>query len=131
MTYIQGYFDELHFTESNISGFEFLESDLVITIDSGLVIYGEHPLTDSHKMSDPCRLVFKNIVSSKRYLDIYAGDPKVDGFKESKTIIDNISPVSVGLPCKEYSLEGLLLDPKAWLTWDILAEDFYLDDLKD
>ncbi len=131
MTYIRGYFDDLHFTESNISGFQFSGKDLVITIDSGLAIYDEHPLKDHHRMSDPCRLVFKNVVSSQRHLDIYAGDPKTDGFRESKTVTDKLNNDSTSQSYEEYSLEGVLLQPKAWVTWDILAEDFYLDDLKD
>ena len=130
MTIVKGYYDEIHFTESNINGFEFLDGDLIIDIESGLAIYGEHPLADSLKMSEPCRLIFKNVTSSQRDLDIYAGDPKKDGFKETKTIIDELNVPSHKLS-QEYGVEGVLLkEPIAWIDWKITAEEFYLDDLK-
>jgi hypothetical protein len=30
----------------------------------------------------------------------------------------------------EYSVEGVMLEPKSWLAWHISAQDFYFDDLK-
>jgi hypothetical protein len=125
-------FDDLQFTESNISGFQFSGNDLMVDIHSGLEIYGNHPLSETHKTSDPCRLIFKNVVSSKRILDIYAGDPKTDGFKESQTIIDE-TPISQKTEnsYEDYLVEGVLYEPKSWLTWFITAESFYLDNLKD
>ena len=131
MSIVRGYYDEIHFTESNISGFEFVDQDLIINIESGLAIYGEHPLADSLKMSEPCRLIFKNVASSQRYLAVYAGDPKTDGFIERKIITDDINQ-SVSLESsQEYGVEGVLLTkPQAWVDWKITAEDFYVDDLK-
>jgi hypothetical protein len=130
MTIIKIDYDDIHFTESNISGFEFSQNDLIVNFKSGLEIYGDYP-HDIHKMSDPCRLVFKNVSSSKRILDIYAGDPRVDGFRESKTILDDLSlhqyDDSLSM---EYSVEGVLLEPKSWLTWYISAQDFFFDNLK-
>lgn len=131
MTIIKGYYDEIHFTESNISGFEFVDGDLIINIESGLVVGEEHPLADSLKMSEPCRLIFQNVTSSQRDLDIYAGDPKTDGFRESKTIVDDVNSVLSSESSQEYGIEGVwLTEPKAWITWDISAESFCVDDLK-
>lgn len=133
MTIVKGYYDEIHFTESNISGFEFVDGDLIINIKSGLAIYGEHPLADSLKMSEPCRLIFKNVTSSQRELDIYAGDPKTDGFKETKAITDEINSNSsfASKSCQEYGVEGIFItEPLAWVDWRITAEEFYVDDLK-
>lgn len=131
MAIVKGYYDEIHFPESNISGFEFVDGDLIIDIESGLAIYGEHPLADSLKMSKPCRLILKNVTSSQRDLDIYAGDPKTDGFKERKVITDEINLQLTPESCQEYVVEGVLLtEPQAWTTWTITAEEFYVDDLK-
>jgi hypothetical protein len=131
MTIVNIEFDDIHFPESNISGFRFSQNDLIVDIESGLEIYGDYP-SSIHKMSDPCRLVFKNVSSSKRMLDIYAGDPKIDGFRESKTIVDDL-PMhqNSDVSSVEYIVEGVLIEPKSWLTWFILAQDFYFDDLKD
>lgn len=132
MSIVKGYYDEIHFTESNISGFEFVDKDLIINIKSGLAIYGEHPLADSLKMTEPCRLMFKNVASSQRYLAIYAGDPKVDGFKERKIITDELNSSPSSESSQEYGVEGVLLtEPQAWVDWKITAEEFYVDDLKD
>jgi hypothetical protein len=132
MALVKGYFDELHFTESNISGFEFLGNDLIIHIESGLAIYGEHPLSDSQTMSEPCHLIFKNVIFSERTLNIYAGDPKIDGFKGRQKIIDDVNQAANDKKnYQEYSIEGVLQTPKAWVTWDIVAEEFYIDDLKE
>lgn len=132
MAIVKGYYDEIHFTNSNIDGFKFVGKDLIINIKSGLAIYGRHPLADSLKTSDSCRLIFKNVTLSQRDLDIYAGNPKTDGFKESKTIVDNLNPTSSYKSLQEYGVEGVLLtEPKAWVDWKIVAEDFYVDDLKD
>ena len=131
MAIVKGYYDEIHFPESNISGFEFVDGDLIINIESGLAIYGEHPLANSLKMSEPCRLILKNVTSSQRYLAIYAGDPKVDGFRERKTITDDVNQSLSPESCQEYVVEGVLLtEPQAWTTWTITAEEFYVDDLK-
>lgn len=131
MAIVKGYYDEIHFTESSINGFEFVDRDLIINIESGLTIYGEHPLADSLKTTEPCRLIFKNVISSQRDLDIYAGDPKTDGFKERKTITDDVNSSLSPKSYQEYGVEGVLLtEPKAWIDWKITAEDFYVDDLK-
>ena len=124
MTIVKGYYDEIHFTESNISGFKFVDGDLIIDIESGLALYGEHPLADSLKMSEPCRLIFKNVTSSQRYLAIYAGNPKTDGFKENKTIVDDVTKSSSIKSSQEYGVEGVLrTEPQAWIDWSITAED--------
>lgn len=130
MTLIKGYYDDIHFTESNIGGFEYVENNLIIEIDSGLEIYPPHPLASSHTMADPCKLIFTNVISSKRDLDLYAGDPKTDGFKGREIIIDKASQLEVEEPYQEYGVEGVLLPANAWVTWEIIAEDFFVDDLR-
>ncbi|RKZ39915.1 MAG: hypothetical protein DRR16_31665 [Candidatus Parabeggiatoa sp. nov. 3] len=132
MALVKGYFDELHFTESTISDFKFLGNDLIIHIESGLAIYGEHPLSGNLTMSESCHVIFKNVIFSERDLDIYAGDPKTDGFKGTQKIIDDVNQPATDKNYQEYSIEGVLLQkPTAWVTWDIVAEEFYIDDLKE
>lgn len=132
MAIVKGYYDEIHFPESKIDGFKFVAGDLIINIESGLAIYGEHPLANSLKMTEPCRLIFKNVTFSQRDLDVYAGDPKIDGFKETKSITDDVEQSLSPKLSQEYIVEGVLLTkPQAWVTWKIIAEDFYVDDLKD
>lgn len=130
MTIVKGFYDDIHFTESNLKNFEFVDDTLIVEIDSGLGIYPPHPLASSHTMSDPCKLIFKNVRLSKRHISIYAGDPKIDGFKERKIIIDRDTFLNVDESYEDYSIEGVLLEPKAWISWDILAREFYVDDLK-
>ncbi|WP_377479919.1 MAG: hypothetical protein P2A85_11425 [Microcoleus anatoxicus] len=130
MVVVKGFYEDIHFTESNISGFSFVEKDLIIKIHSGLAIYPPHPLANRHTMSEPCCLIFKNVISSQRMFSIYAGDPKTDGFKETQTISDNVATLEPHKVYEEYGVEGVLLEPKAWISWDIVAEEFYLDDLK-
>lgn len=130
MVLVKGYYDDIHSPESNISGFKFMNNELIINIHSGLEIYPPHPLANSHQMSEPCQLIFKNVVLSERALAIYAGDPRTDGFKEHKTINDCISKPIPGIVYEEYWIDGVLLEPKAYISWRIVAEEFYLDDLK-
>jgi len=128
MVLAKGYFEELHFPESNINGFEILDNDVIIDIHSGLEVYPPHPLANSHTMSDPCRLIFKNVVSFRRTLSVLAGNSQ--GFKEHQTVIDKVNDPIGGVAYEEYCVEGVLLEPKVWISWDIVAEEFYFDDLK-
>lgn len=131
MTVVKGYFDELHFTESNIEKFDIVGSDIVVHILSGLEIYGSHPLSSTHQRSEPCQLRFKNVVLSQLIIDEYAGNPNQDGFKERREIIHQLDNLEQSdIKYEDYSLEGILQDPQAWIDWYITAEEFYLDDLK-
>ena len=132
MTIIEGYFDEIHFNECKIRGFEFIGRDLIIDIISYLYISRNHPLSGTLKSTDPCRLIFKNVISSVRLFDEY--DESIPGrYKPEKKIIDklnNITNLDDEIISDEYYIEGFLQSPKGWLTWDICAEKFYLDNLK-
>ena len=130
MAIVRGHYDDIHFPESNIKGFEYVDNDLIIDIESGLEIYPPHPLASSHTMADPCRLILTNVIASKRDLSIYAANPKIDGFKERKIIIDKAVPVEMDRSYQEYWVEGVLLEPKAWISWEIFAREFYVDDLR-
>jgi hypothetical protein len=100
-------------------------------------------------------LVFHDVFLSKRSLDEYIGgspdDPHgIKGFKDAYEIID--IDIDIGLKSKKmgdypfdevfkiinveidgksekmnvYSFEGVLEQPYAWVTWDILARSFEL-----
>lgn len=138
MTVVKGYFDELHFTESNIEKFEFIGCDLIVNIMFGLAIFRSHPLFGKHKFSETCKVIFKNVVFSKILIDEYdeystsEGFKAFNGFKDEKEIIHQLECKSAAnVNYEEYGIEGVLQHPKAWVTWDIMAEEFYLDDLNE
>lgn len=138
MTVVKGYFDELHFTESNIEKFEFIKCDLIVNIKSGLTIFRSHPLSSTHKFAESCKVIFKNVVFSRLIIDEYDesttsnGSKASNSFKEEKKIIHQLDcKPEANVNYEEYGIEGLLLHPKSWVTWDIVAEEFYLDDLKE
>lgn len=131
MTRVKGYFEEVHLTECKISSFEFVNSDLIVHIAKGLDIYKPHPLATVLKISDPCEIIFTNIISSHLTLNIYAGDPRKDGFKEERKIVHKINLNStIESKTEDFFIEGVLLDPLSWASWDIVAENVYIDDLK-
>jgi hypothetical protein len=52
--------------------------------------------------------------------------------KEQEFITEFSAGVTSNIEYEEYCIEGFLLNPKkGWVTFDIIAEEFYLDDLKD
>ncbi len=73
-------------------------------------------------------LVFRGVSSSKRVLTEYIGDPKnPDGFKDDYEIEDiKFSAQSDSNTLNEYSFEGFLEVPPAWVVWDIKAQSFEL-----
>lgn len=132
MTIVKGYYDELHWTECDIESFKFIGCDLEVYIKLGLEVYGEHPLSNTHNPKKPCKVIFSDVISSVRLLNEYDKDLNFNGFKGAKRIIDKLdNKQKFGIKYEDYSIEGVWLEPKSWLTWDIIAQDFYLDDLKD
>ena len=131
MTIIRGYFDDLHFPECKIQSFEFHGRDLIVNIKSGLEIYPPHPLSVSQSFEEPCKLVIKGVKFSRQSFNEY--DEHLKHYEPAKEFTNKHELNSTAKPdsCEEYLIEGFLLNPKGWLTWDIFAEDFYLDDLKD
>jgi hypothetical protein len=131
MTKAKGYFDEVQMTECKISSFEFIGSDLVIYIDKGIELYKPHPLAGIISVSEPCKIIFANVMSSIIVLDIYAGDPSKDGFKEEKKVTHQVNPdCSLQPKFEDFFVEGILLNPLSWVSWNIVAETVFIDDLK-
>lgn len=130
MAIIKGYFDEFHFSECKIERIEFIGEDLIVNIKSELEIYPPHPLSDKHKFFDPCKVVFKNIKYLQQTLDEY--DEKTGKYKKDQEFIREYSHgLKPNIKYEEYSIEGFLLNPKGWVTLDIIGEEFYFDNLKD
>lgn len=134
MTIIEGYFEELDFSQSNIESFEFIDSDLIVNIISCLDISQKHPLFEKRMTwKEPCRIIFEKVVSSVRLFYEY-DENSPDNYKPVRKIIDQVNYVynpDEDLAFEEFDIEGLLQSPKGWLSWEICAEKFYLDDLKD
>jgi len=89
-------------------------------------------LADKHKFLDPCKVEFKNIKYSRQTFDEYDEEAR-EYNKEEQEFITEFSPgVTSNIEYEGYSIEGFLLNPKkGWVTFDIIAEEFYCDDLKD
>jgi hypothetical protein len=132
MAIIKGYFEEFHFPECKIENFEFIGDNLIVNIKSELAVYPPHPLADKHKFLDPCKVEFKNIKYSRQTFDEYDEEAR-EYNKEEQEFITEFSPgVTSNIEYEGYSIEGFLLNPKkGWVTFDIIAEEFYFDDLKD
>jgi|GEM_PF-1350601 len=134
MTIIKNHFDDLHFPECKIKNFKFQGKNLIINIKSGLEIYPPHPLSASQSFEEPCKLIIRGVRLSKQSFNEY--DERLKQYGSAQELINQhnqnkFDTVAEADLYQEYLIEGFLLNPKGWLTWDILAEDFYLDDLKD
>lgn len=132
MAIAEGYYDELHWTECKIESFEFIGCNLEVYIKSGLEIYGEHPFSNAHDPKKSCKAIFTNVLSSVRSLNEYDDNPNSNGFKGEKKIVDKLEHQKQSdINYEDYSIEGVWQNPESWLDWEILAENFYLDDLKE
>jgi hypothetical protein len=127
MTIVADHFEDLHFTESKIERFEFIRNDLIVYIKSGLEVYDPHPLAKTYKFTNTCKIIFKNVKSSKRIFDRY--DEISKNYIQPEEIVEDFKLDSPSIH-ENYSIEGFLLKPQGWITWEIEAEEFYLDDLK-
>jgi hypothetical protein len=68
--------------------------------------------------------VFRDVFLSRRIMDEYIGSPNnPDGFKDEYVHED----INLELPCgvlRAYPFEGVMSDPPAWVTWEIIARSF-------
>lgn len=130
MTIVKEHFDDLGFMQSEIDKYMFANDKLTVYINSGLDIFPNHPLCNSHRSSEPCILTFENV---KLYmLEIYEyKDSTAQDFKGKKIVKNDFSNLkSDNAHYEQYSFEGVLKHPFAWISGDIFAASFYLDDLK-
>jgi len=130
MSIIKGHFDDLHFPECNIESFEIAQDSITVSIKKGLEIYPPHPLSSTSKFDDPCKVIFKGVISSKRIFNEYIKEQR-KGFRQYLFNDEITCSYDSSMNYSEYFIEGLLIKPLGWIEWEITAADFYIDDLKD
>jgi len=130
MSIIKGYFDDVHFPECKIESFEITQDSITVNIKKGLEIYPPHPLSAISKFDEPCKVIFKEVISSKRIFNEY-NEEQTKGFRQH--LFNNEFDYSCihSVDYSEYLIEGLLIKPLGWIEWEITAAEFYIDDLKD
>jgi len=129
MSIVKGYFDDLHFPECKIESFEITQDSITVHIKKGLAIYPPHPLSTTSKFDDPCKVIFKGVISSKRVFNEY-NEGQTKGFKQHLYTNEFNSTYNANIEYPEYFIEGLLIKPLGWIEWEITAAEFYIDDLK-
>jgi len=131
MSLIDGFFDEISFFQSICSSFQWREDKLIVNFDKGVDLRGSsHPLADSLKEDEPCRVIYEGVVESKLKISQLISKPNnfdVHYFeKEALPKRDSIHSY------EEFYMEGTIKgdNPQGWFTWDIVAKKVTLDDLK-
>ncbi|HET9239219.1 MAG TPA: hypothetical protein VFO10_18305 [Oligoflexus sp.] len=133
MQKVEGHFEDLHWTECNIKKTVINRSEKNIEVWAEfLEVYPPHPFSRTCKSSDIFIAVFENVHSSKLAITEYIGDASEGQVKPTVTKVDCFREEKEESDCgKEFSLEGVLLDDlgrkHAWISWDIVAEKFYLE----
>ncbi|MFD1840614.1 hypothetical protein [Paracidovorax cattleyae] len=122
MQRVIGYFDELHFAESNLGTPIFEVGSMKIPV-TGLLTLRGHPLNDGTFRPLTGKLVFIGVTKSVRKLTEYIGDPKQpQGFKDERIVAD--LDVQAQPEGKRFLLEGILQEPVAWVDWEVVAAGF-------
>jgi hypothetical protein len=128
MREIDGFFDELFFTECVLGVAEVHDGDLSIPVQ-GLFVLGGHPLATERAGPYQGELVFVGAVESRRRLIEYIGDPrKPNGFKPPREELEpRVGGDAKDEMLQEFGLEGYLETPSAWVDdWIIRARSFRL-----
>lgn len=120
-------FENLHFTETTLSPPKTEGQELVVSVEN-LLLLSNHPFRKEGASLINGFLIFKGVLSAKRILTEYIGDPKnPDGFKESYEIDDVSSQIFFDeVIYNTYTFEGLLRTPSAWVDWSVKAKSFEL-----
>lgn len=128
MTVIENYYDELHFTDCDLS-IESLGKDRLVIQVSNLGVLPGHPLNTTPAMIfiTHCRLVFGGVRKSERSMHEYIGDPTAGIFRTPYTIVDHQSQGQAHKPGTVYELEGVLDHPRAWVDWTIESTAFFME----
>lgn len=129
MAIVEEYYESLCFMNCKIKKFELINNNLLVYINYGLEIFPDHPLCNVHRFSDSCVVTFRNIKSSKISIHEYTNNG--DDFKEERIVDNNLSnSFSYKVEYDDYYIEGVLEIPHAWISGDIIAESFFLNDFK-
>ena len=132
MTIIQNNFDQLYTIASDFDRPIALDDKMVIPTRNLGIIPG-HPLNPSPQETifiPNCCLVFEGVKKSVRELWHYVAEPAESGhFKAvepSISIVDG--PFSdITEPVQSFFIEGVMLVPHAWVSWEIESVSFYLE----
>ncbi|MHC5614137.1 MAG: hypothetical protein ACYTXA_24860 [Nostoc sp.] len=120
----------MHFPESKIESFDITQDSITVNIKKGLEIYPPHPLSATSKFDEPCKVIFKGVISSKRIFNEY-NDVQTKGFRQHLFNNEFDYSCDTCVDYSEYLIEGLFIKPLGWIEWEITAAEFYIDDLKD
>jgi hypothetical protein len=126
MKEIVGFFDKLHFTESTLWSPSITTTQLRVPI-TGLMILQGHPMESSGYGPYSGDLVFDDVVSSRRTVIEYIGDPRnPSGFGTPRQVADEFEAKS-SMQLQNFTFEGLIRNPDAWVDeWVVLAREFRL-----
>jgi len=130
MSIIKGHFDDLHFPECKIESFEIAQDSITVSIKKGLEIYPPHPLSSTSKFDEPCKVIFKRVISSSRIFNEYIKGQR-KGFRQHLSNDEITCSCDASMDYFEYFIEGLFNEPLGWIMWEITAAEFYVNDLKD
>ena len=129
---VKGHFEDLFVTEGLYQPPVIRNSDMLIEVEN-LGLMKTHPLNDTGELKfvPKSKLIFHDVVSSERVIDKY----EVDRFTIKKNEQSNLITIKDGpfsdnaaSQINEYGLEGVLLEPEAWIRdWIIKARDFELE----
>lgn len=110
-------------------------SQPVISGDSVRICVRELGLMEGHPLRSSqgrnleylrrCHFIFLGVVSSRRSVTPYIGDPKMGVFGTEHAEVDG--PFSKKANTHEYSFEGRFQHPPAWVDWVVTAETFVLE----
>ncbi|MEZ2318295.1 MAG: hypothetical protein ACBR15_04705 [Microcoleus sp.] len=132
MTIIQNNFDKLYTIASDYEQPIALDDKMVIPTRNLGIIPG-HPLnpTPTETIFIPkCYLVFEGVKKSIRELWHYVAEPAESG--HFKTVESSIAIVDgpfsdIVEPVQSFLIEGVMLVPHAWVSWEIESVSFYLE----
>ena len=130
MTIVEGFFDEIGFSESVCSSFAWSGNSLEILFQYGVDLGGSnHPLNSGFKFDAPCRLLFDGVVKSKLRVSHLVDEP--NNFEDHYFEKRGLPELKEGIGYTDYCLEGMMkaTNPTGWFVWDIVAERFFFDDL--
>jgi hypothetical protein len=117
-------FDKLFFTESCFGAAAIDGNVLQVPVKDLFALKG-HPLLIDGDGPYAGLLVFRGVTHSYRKVVEYVGDTRApQGFKTAYGIEDGPFPQGDGKSV--FKFEGLQLEPRAWIDWDIHADTFEL-----
>ena len=120
---IKEHFDDLFLQDADFGEPQWCGANLIVPA-CGVIALEKHPLGGGEGTRVNGQLRFQGVVASTRLQAEYRGNPKIDGFREPYTVIDHpieYQPVS---PTQTYSFAGMLLQPLAWVEWEVESASF-------